>query len=86
MTSLLNIVQKNNLNNIKILKIDIEGYEDLALIPYFENVEKKLYPKHIIIEHSSHSLWRQDVIEFLFTIGYSEFFKTKANMILSRDS
>ena len=86
MTSLLNIVQKNNINNIKILKIDIEGYEDLALIPYFENVEKKLYPNNIIIEHSSYFLWRQNIIEFLFTIGYRELFKTKSNMILSRDS
>ena len=85
MTSLLEIVIKNDINNIKILKIDIEGHEDLALMPYFENVEKRLYPKNIIIEHGSHSLWRQDIIKFLFTIGYIELFKTKSNMVLIRN-
>ena len=85
MTPLINIIEKNNIKSIKNLKIDIEGYEDIALIPYFKNVENKLFPKNIIIEYGSHQLWRQDVIKFLFSIGYKEVFKTKANMVLSRN-
>lgn len=83
MTPLVNIIKKNNIDNIKNLKIDIEGYEDLALIPYFKNVEEKLFPKNIIIEHTSHPLWKEDVIQFLFSIGYKEIFKTRSNMVLS---
>ena len=86
MTPLINIIKKNNIESIKNLKIDIEGYEDIALIPYFENVEDKLFPKNIIIEHTSHPLWKEDVIQFLLSIGYKEIFKTRSNMVLSNKS
>ena len=44
--SLIDILQKNNINYITNLKIDIEGYEDRALKPFFDKASKKLYPKN----------------------------------------
>ena len=41
MMPLQNILKKNNIKYITCLKIDIEGYEDRALLPFLENYVKK---------------------------------------------
>ena len=68
---LIDIVNEEKLNHITNLKIDIEGSEDLVLIPFFKNCKKKLYPKNIVLEHSSHKLWKKNLIKF-FLIGVWE--------------
>ena len=80
---LIDIINEEELNYITNLKIDIEGTEDLVLIPFFKNCKKKLYPKNIVLEHSSHKLWRKNLINFLNNIGYKEIFKNESNIILT---
>jgi FkbM family methyltransferase len=80
---LIDIVNEEKLNYITNLKIDIEGSEDLVLIPFFKNCKKKLYPKNIILEHSLRKLWKKDLIKFLYNVGYKKIFKNKSNIILS---
>lgn len=80
---LITIVKKNKIKNITIVKIDIEGYEDRALINYFKSVKKSLFPEHIIIEHSNKKLWKEDVINNLVQIGYSKNWSNHNNTILS---
>ena len=80
---LIDIVKEEKLNCITNLKIDIEGSEDLVLIPFFKNCKKKLYPKNIILEHSLHKLWKKNLIKFLYNMGYKKIFKNKSNIILS---
>jgi len=80
---LIDIVNEEKLNYITNLKIDIEGSEDLVLIPFFKNCKKKLYPKNIVLEHSSHRLWKKNLIRFLKNIGYKKIFMNKSNIILS---
>ena len=80
---LIDIVNEEKLNYITNLKIDIEGSEDLVLIPFFKNCKKKLYPKNIVLEHSSHKLWKKNLIKFLKNIGYKKIFKNQSNIILS---
>ena len=80
---LINVVKEEKLNSITNLKIDIEGYEDKVLIPFFKNCNKKLYPKNIILEHSSKNLWEKDLIKFIYSIGYKKVFINNANLILS---
>ena len=48
--TLKNIIKENNIENIYGLKIDIEGHEDKALVPFLLNADKKLLPKRIVIE------------------------------------
>ena len=45
MISLLELIKKNEVKYITNLKIDIEGYEDRALKPFFENAPVSLFPK-----------------------------------------
>ena len=49
------------------MKIDIEGHEDKALLPFFEEVNKDLYPEIILIEHTSNENWSLDIISYLKT-------------------
>jgi FkbM family methyltransferase len=77
------IIKEENIKFISNLKIDIEGYEDRALIPFFKNQNKNLFPKNIIIEHSSKNLWKENLINYLNKIGYKKIFKNNANLILS---
>ena len=80
---LISILNEENIKFITNLKIDIEGYEDRALIPFFKNRNKNLFPKNIILEHSSKNQWKINLISYLNKIGYKEIFKNNANLILS---
>lgn len=80
---LIDIVKDEKLNYITNLKIDVEGSEDLILIPFLKNCKKELFPKNIVLEHSSHKLWKNDLINFLYKNGYKKIFKNKSNLILS---
>lgn len=77
------ILKRENIKFITNLKIDIEGYEDRALISFFNKQNKSLYPKNIILEHSSKKFWKINLINFLNKIGYKEIFKNNANLILN---
>ena len=79
MKTLLEIIEVNKISHITNLKIDIEGYEDKALLPFFKDASKELYPKNIIIEHSVTGMW---IVNYLTTIGYKIFYINRANAIL----
>ena len=80
---LYDIVKEENIKYITNLKIDIEGYEDRALIPFFNSSKKSLFPKNILLEHSSSKLWKKDLIKFLLKKGYKVVFKNKSNLALT---
>ena len=51
--TLENIIKENKLKSIYGLKIDIEGHEDKALVPFLLNTTEALLPKKIVIEKLS---------------------------------
>jgi len=51
--TLENIIKNTKINSIFGLKIDIEGHEDKALVPFLLNSPKNLLPKKIVIEQLS---------------------------------
>ena len=87
MVSLLKLIKKHNLEYITNLKVDIEGYEDRALKPFFELAPKKLFPKNIVIEYTSQHEWNdKNFINYLIKKGYEEIIRTRGNICLSLDS
>lgn len=84
MDTLLNILHKHSITSVDVMKIDIEGYEDQALVPFFMHADPALYPRHIIIEHTSSSLWKEDLFALLTEKGYITAHKTRGNLLLSR--
>jgi len=55
---------------IDFLKVDIEGYEDRAIMPLLAEEHKKQRPRIIFFEHKHKVLWKDDVLESLLENGY----------------
>lgn len=82
MQPLAEIVRDAGLATIDILKIDIEGWEPQALLPFFATADQALWPRHLIVEHSP-QLWDQDLGATLVDLGYAQVARGRGNVILS---
>ena len=81
---LMRILIEAGLANVDALKIDIEGFEDRALIPFFEEPSRVLWPRAVVIEHLSRDEWQQDCIADMIARGYLEVGRTRSNTLLKR--
>ena len=68
-----------------VIKIDIEGMEDHALFPYFENIAKAQYPKLVVIEDGINEQWERDILSWLLANGYHAAARTRGNIMLERN-
>jgi FkbM family methyltransferase len=68
---LVSVLAQHGVSRIDMLKIDIEGYEDRALVPFFNSAPKTLWPRRVLIErnHPEH-VWKQDCIAQMLSLGY----------------
>ena len=57
---------------IDVLKVDVEGYEDRVLVPFFEAAPKKLWPRFVMLEHCNRRLWKKDCVKHLQAVGYKK--------------
>ncbi|HYD18288.1 MAG TPA: FkbM family methyltransferase [Patescibacteria group bacterium] len=80
---LLTILKRHNIQKIDALKIDIEGAEDKALIPYFRDQQPQYYPALIILENSP-TQWAEDLPAALRAAGYTLLQTTRMNMVWER--
>jgi FkbM family methyltransferase len=81
--TLVNILARHRIEKITALKIDIEGAEDSALVPFLSTADKKLFPDRIIIEDSTRD-WKKDLPTALHNAGYVLVEKTRMNLIWKR--
>lgn len=79
---LLDVVTALGLSRIDALKIDVEGYEDEALMPFFETAPTSLWPKRLVLEYTAQSNWKQDCLAHLLANGYRQHSKTRGNVLL----
>ena len=79
--NLIDFIKDEKIENISAMKIDVEGNEESVIIPFIENVNKKLLPLIIIIENNKSS-WKTDLIKLLEEKGYLIKKKTRMNYIL----
>lgn len=82
---LLEILNSHNLTEIDGMKVDIEGMEDRALIPFYETAPQGLWPKRLVIEHAHRDEWENDLINYLLNQGYQQFKRTRANTLLEKN-
>ncbi len=68
---------------IDLLKIDVEGYEDEALLPLFD-ADAAFWPRHILLETVHAGLWQRDVDKALRDHGYRVIGQTAENSLFSR--
>lgn len=77
---LLKILQEQAVDQIDVLKIDIEGAEDIALCPFLADAPDTLLPRHILIENSERR-WQQDLTAAIQARGYMAALQSRMNTI-----
>jgi FkbM family methyltransferase len=78
------ILEEAGVTKVDALKIDIEGFEDRALVPFFREAPPALWPRAVVIEHLSRDEWQADCIADMISRGYREAGKTRSNTFLLR--
>ncbi len=78
---LINLLSDEGITKIDILKIDIEGFEDKVMHPFFSVAPKSLYPEYVIIENNIEE-WEIDCIAQMTALGYRVIMANKANIAL----
>lgn len=84
LTTLHQLCLDNNLSHIDLLKIDVEGFEDEVLPPFFATAPSALWPASIILEHLRRSRWKEDCITMAEARGYRIALTTRNNTVLER--
>ena len=79
------LLKKEDITKVDVLKIDIEGFEDRALFPYFKNLNKKFYPRLVIMEDSSQTDWEENILEWLLANGYRVLARTRGNILITTE-
>jgi hypothetical protein len=80
---ILDLMDRFGVERADALKIDIEGAEERALIPFFERCPPGRLPGHIFMELSSHR-WTIDCVDLTKRQGYDELTRTHMNVVLQR--
>lgn len=78
------VLQKHHITHIDALKIDVEGYEDRVLMPFFQDAPSSLWPKRIVIEDSHQSRWQGDLLSLFAEKSYRVVKRTRGNLLLER--
>jgi FkbM family methyltransferase len=79
---LTNVCTELAITRIGAIKIDIEGYEDRALLPFFRSAPKSLWPRAILMEISSAHAWREDCLNLLQEMGFEIKWRSKRDALL----
>lgn len=83
---LLDILAEVRIGAIDVLKIDIEGYEDRALVPFLREAPDALLPRAVVVETDVAERWESDCLAALLGRGYHPVTQTVANAVLTRDA
>jgi FkbM family methyltransferase len=65
-----------------VIKVDVEGYEDRALLPYFGDTSRERWPGAVMIETALRDRWERDCLAELSSRGYEQAAGTAENVIL----
>ncbi len=80
---LLEILDDCDVVRADVLKIDIEGAEDVALQPFLSQAADERLPRRLIVENSDH-LWRLDLRAAILARGYVATVRSRLNTVYCR--
>jgi len=78
---LLNILAEVKVGHVDLLKVDVEGFEDEVLLPFFGAAPKTLWPRAIVLEHCHRERWQHDCQSALVELGYRLERKDRTNLM-----
>lgn len=67
---LLAVILEAGLDRIDLLKIDVEGFEDQALCPFFAAAPASLWPRMVLMEVVHAARWQSPLIDQMLAAGY----------------
>ena len=79
---LLSILAAHRIETVRAMKIDVEGYEDRVLIPFFEIAPRRLWPHRVLLERSPH-IWKRDCIAYMLARGYHTAWEGRGDSLLT---
>lgn len=83
---LLATLEEQEVTEIAALKIDVEGYEERALLPFFAAAPRTMWPRRMVIEHTHLAkIAGEDFVGALAERGYRIVGRTKKNLLLVLD-
>mgnify|MGYP001793450625 CR=1 FL=1 len=83
---MLALLEQREARQVDLLKIDVEGFEDGVLSPFFAQAPKGLHPKAIVMEACHSHRWERDCEVLLLEHGYKIVHKDRTNMMLVLDT
>ncbi|MHA7898934.1 MAG: FkbM family methyltransferase [Henriciella sp.] len=83
---MLDLLTQCEAEKLDLLKIDVEGFEDGILFPFFESAPNALHPKAIVMEACHAGRWDRDCEALLLEHGYRIVHKDRTNMMLVLDT
>lgn len=81
--TLLRLVQDEGIDRTDAIKIDVEGSEDMILVPFFRDAATSLWPRLLLIEDAGTDR-SADLFSFLAANGYAIAARSKHNVMLRR--
>lgn len=81
--TLMALCEKFDVKRIDGIKVDVEGFEEAVLLPFFENAPDTLLPRLIVVEDNRRE-WASDILAAAAQRGYQLAKKTNMNLLLER--
>jgi FkbM family methyltransferase len=81
--SLQGLMAEEGFDRLDAIKIDVEGAEDIILVPFLNQAPQHLWPSLIVIEDSTNR-WQVDLPRLLATKGYAQIKQTRLNLVYAR--
>ena len=80
---LISVLREAGISSIDVLKIDVEGAEDVVLVPFFRDAPRELLPELVLIE-DTRGFWQTDVFALLEQHGYTVVARNRQNVAYRR--
>ena len=80
---LISVLRDAGIASIDALKIDVEGAEDVVLVPFFRDAPRGLFPELVLIE-DTRGFWQTDVFALLEQHGYTVVARNRQNVAYRR--
>ena len=78
------LLEAHGIARVDAMKVDIEGYEDRALIPFFDEAPTSLWPRRIFMETLGRGRrWQRDCVAHLLGLGYAMEWQSKKDALLA---
>jgi FkbM family methyltransferase len=85
--TLLALLQAHGIEQVDAMKVDIEGYEDRALLPFFAEAPSRLWPRRILMETLGRGKrWQRDCLAHLVDLGYKLEWESNMDALLALPS